>query len=74
MVSFGLIPISFALTGPLAGAFGARATLIGAGLLGSGASVTVWVLARLHTVDAELERRASSALAPMRPREQPVAA
>jgi hypothetical protein len=63
MVSFGLIPVSFALTGPLAGAFGARATLIGAGLLGGSASVTVWVLARLHTVDAELERRAPSSVA-----------
>ena len=60
MISFGLIPVSFALTGPLAGAFGPQATLIGAGLLGGGASVTVWVLARLHTVDAELDGRVAA--------------
>jgi DHA3 family tetracycline resistance protein-like MFS transporter len=32
-VSIGLIPVSFALTGPIAGAVGARETLIGAGIL-----------------------------------------
>jgi Transmembrane secretion effector len=32
-VSIGLIPVSFALTGPIAGAVGARETLIGAGVL-----------------------------------------
>jgi MFS family permease len=34
-ISIGLIPLSFAITGPLAEAFGVRATLIGAGLLGA---------------------------------------
>jgi hypothetical protein len=33
-VSIGLIPVSFALTGPIAAAVGARETLVGAGLLG----------------------------------------
>jgi len=33
-VSIGLLPLSFALTGPVAAAIGARATLIGAGVLG----------------------------------------
>lgn len=33
-VSIGLIPVSFALTGPIAAAAGARETLIGAGVLG----------------------------------------
>jgi len=32
-VSIGLIPVSFAFTGPIAGAVGARETLIGAGIL-----------------------------------------
>ena len=35
LVSVGLIPVSFALTGPIAEAAGARETLIGAGLLGA---------------------------------------
>jgi hypothetical protein len=34
-VSIGLIPVSFALTGPIAEVAGAQATLIGAGVLGA---------------------------------------
>jgi MFS family permease len=34
-VSIGLIPVSYALTGPIAEAVGARETLIGAGVLGA---------------------------------------
>ena len=34
-VSIGLIPVSFALTGPIAEVAGAKATLIGAGVLGA---------------------------------------
>jgi DHA3 family tetracycline resistance protein-like MFS transporter len=34
LISIGLLPISFALTGPVAGAVGARATLVGAALVG----------------------------------------
>jgi MFS family permease len=34
MVSTGLLPLSFALTGPVSGAIGVRATLIAAGVLG----------------------------------------
>ena len=33
-ISTGLVPVSFALTGPVAGVFGAQATLVGAGILG----------------------------------------
>jgi DHA3 family tetracycline resistance protein-like MFS transporter len=35
MVSTGLVPISYALTGPAAGAFGPEATMVGAALLGA---------------------------------------
>ena len=35
LISIGLLPLSFALTGPVSAAIGARATLIGAGLLGA---------------------------------------
>jgi len=34
LISIGLLPLSFALTGPVTGAIGAKATLIGAGVLG----------------------------------------
>ncbi len=33
-ISIGLVPVSFALTGPVAAIFGARTTLVGAGVLG----------------------------------------
>ena len=33
-ISIGLVPVSFALTAPVAAAIGARATLVGAGLIG----------------------------------------
>jgi len=35
MISIGLVPISFAITGPVAAVFGARTTLVGAGVLGA---------------------------------------
>jgi DHA3 family tetracycline resistance protein-like MFS transporter len=35
LISIGLLPVSFALTGPVSAAIGARATLVGAGLLGA---------------------------------------
>lgn len=34
-ISIGLLPVSYALTGPIAGAIGARATLIWAGVIGA---------------------------------------
>jgi hypothetical protein len=33
-ISTGLVPVSFALTGPVAAVFGPRTTLVGAGILG----------------------------------------
>jgi DHA3 family tetracycline resistance protein-like MFS transporter len=35
LISIGLLPLSFALTGPLSGAVGVRTTLIGAGVIGA---------------------------------------
>jgi DHA3 family tetracycline resistance protein-like MFS transporter len=35
LISTGLLPLSYALTGPLSGAIGVRETLIGAGVLGA---------------------------------------
>jgi MFS family permease len=34
LISIGLLPLSFALTGPVSGAIGVKATLVGAGVLG----------------------------------------
>jgi DHA3 family tetracycline resistance protein-like MFS transporter len=43
LVSFGLMPLSFALCGPLAGLVGAQATLVGAGILAGGSCLVVYV-------------------------------
>ena len=40
-ISIGLLPLSFALTGPVANLVGARLTLIGAGVLGADRDVLV---------------------------------
>ncbi len=42
-ISFGLVPLSFALAGPLAAAFGTRAVLVGAGAIGA-ACIAVFLL------------------------------
>jgi len=39
LISIGGVPLSFAVVGPLAAAFGADATLIGAGLIGAGVTI-----------------------------------
>jgi DHA3 family tetracycline resistance protein-like MFS transporter len=39
LVSVGLVPVSFALTGPIAALIGVRATLVGAGVLGALAAI-----------------------------------
>jgi len=39
-ISISLIPVSFALTGPIAGLIGARATLVGAGVIGAVATAS----------------------------------
>jgi hypothetical protein len=44
LISGGLVPVSFALTGPLAAALGARATLIAAGAVGA-AVIVVFLVA-----------------------------
>lgn len=43
MISIGLVPLSFALAGPLAAALGTRAVLVGAGLIGA-ACIAVFLL------------------------------
>jgi MFS family permease len=53
LVSIGLIPISFALTGPIAEAIGARETLVGAGVLGAVITVAFLFLPGMRA----LERR-----------------
>lgn len=60
LVSIGLVPVSFAITGPIAQAIGAEATLLGAGVL---AAATMFVFALL----TPSRRRARTSIRPPRP-------
>jgi MFS family permease len=62
LISIGLVPISFAITGPVAGVLGARATLVWAGVLGAAVTLGGLFLPGMR----DIER--SGALAGARPR------
>jgi DHA3 family tetracycline resistance protein-like MFS transporter len=51
LISIGLLPLSFALTGPVAGAIGAQETLIVAGLAGAVATVAALCLPGMRDLD-----------------------
>ncbi|MGZ4109323.1 MAG: MFS transporter [Actinomycetota bacterium] len=67
-ISIGLLPVSYALTGPLAGAFGERATLIGAGALGASVTLAFLFLPGLRSVehDERLLERPDAGVDPVR--------
>jgi len=50
-ISRGLVPVSFALTGPVAAVFGVRATLAGAGVLGSAITLAFLFLPGMRRVE-----------------------
>jgi len=54
LISIGLLPLSFALTGPAAALVGARATLIGAGVLGALVTVSALLLPGMLDVQRAL--------------------
>lgn len=62
LVSIGLVPVSFALTGPIAEAVGVRETLVGAGILS--AVITLAFLFLPGMRDPEREHRADAAYDP----------
>jgi DHA3 family tetracycline resistance protein-like MFS transporter len=53
MISIGLVPISFAITGPVAAAIGARATLVGAGVLGAAVTLAALFLPGMRRIEEE---------------------
>jgi DHA3 family tetracycline resistance protein-like MFS transporter len=69
LISIGLLPLSFALTGPVSGAVGAQATLIGAGVLGAIVTFAALLLPGMRDVEAlghgdlRLDPRAATARA-----------
>ena len=55
LISVGLLPLSFALTGPVSGAIGARATLVGAGLLGAIVTLAALYVPGMRVLDDRAE-------------------
>jgi MFS family permease len=51
LISIGLLPLSFALTGPVSGAIGAQATLIGAGLIGGAVTFAALLLPGMRAIE-----------------------
>ena len=60
LISIGLLPLSFALTGPVSGAIGAQATLIAAGLLGAAVTLTALFVPGVRAVESVRPRRVAS--------------
>jgi DHA3 family tetracycline resistance protein-like MFS transporter len=57
LISIGLLPLSFALTAPVAGAIGTRSTLVAAGLIGAAVTFAAYLIPGMR----ELERPAPTA-------------
>jgi MFS family permease len=51
LISIGLLPLSFALTGPVSGAIGAQATLIAGGVIGAGVTLGALLLPGMRSVE-----------------------
>jgi MFS family permease len=51
LISIGLLPVSFALTAPVAGILGVRATLVGAGLVGAVITVAALFLPGMRDIE-----------------------
>jgi hypothetical protein len=51
LISIGLLPVSFALTGPVSAALGAQATLVGAGVLGGLITVAALLVPGMRAIE-----------------------
>jgi DHA3 family tetracycline resistance protein-like MFS transporter len=51
LISIGLLPVSFAVTAPVAGLIGARTTLVAAALVGTGATVAALLIPGMRDVE-----------------------
>jgi MFS family permease len=51
LISIGLLPVSFALTGPVSAAIGAQATLVGAGVLGGAITLGALLLPGMRAIE-----------------------
>ena len=53
LISIGLLPLSFALTGPVAGAIGTRATLVAAGVAGAVVTCAAFFVPNVRELEGE---------------------
>jgi MFS family permease len=58
LISIGLLPLSFALTAPVAEALGARATLVGAAIIGAAATLGALFLPGMRSIEGVASRPA----------------
>jgi DHA3 family tetracycline resistance protein-like MFS transporter len=58
LISIGLLPLSFALAGPMSAAVGARATLVGAALLGAAVTAATLLVPGVRAVEGAHSPRA----------------
>jgi MFS family permease len=63
LISIGLLPVSFALTGPVSEAVGARATLVGAGLLGAAVTAATLLVPGVRAIEGARSARDQRRLA-----------
>jgi len=56
LISIGLLPISLALTAPVAAALGVRATLMGAGLVGAAITLAALFLPGMTAIEGRADR------------------
>jgi DHA3 family tetracycline resistance protein-like MFS transporter len=62
LVSIGLVPLSFALTAPVAAAIGVRATLIGSAALGGAITLGALFLPGMRDIEGTIERAGAGAI------------
>lgn len=56
LISIGLLPVSFAITGPVSAAIGIRTTLIGAGVLGAAVTFAALLVPGVRALDFDAAR------------------
>jgi DHA3 family tetracycline resistance protein-like MFS transporter len=61
LISIGLLPLSFALTGPVSAAIGAQTTLVGAGLIGGVVTFAALLLPGMRAVEGLADEAAPDA-------------
>jgi DHA3 family tetracycline resistance protein-like MFS transporter len=60
LISIGLLPVSFALTGPVSAALGTRGTLVAAGLVGAAVTLAALFLPGMRAIEGEDAERSSA--------------